>query len=547
MKSQARELQGQITDYFGENNDLMREINDIYGDLARDTDLNQLLSDQKKLAEFYADTRIEKSIREKVMTLKQNKAEVSEVENFFKELGVEYIDDFAGAWDEANQKLQDMASNQEKNFKYMDAAFGLTSREVEALANRVGGNLSEGILSLGQIMEGLGYEVDDLGVVMDNAANRAQAAGRALEILLGPIDARAQEAESQAALKAAGEAAFNYSGSDQGERQKLMDTYVSQFMQEELTKFQTGEYGSMGDMLKGASARFGTEYRAGMGYVQSTGVGQENLNTYRDTAMEALRAFRTQMGDFGSRMQLDPAFANQFGLKLIEVMKGTSGLSPTDQVAAASKPLEDFLASQGVKIDETTLQGVILGELQNGAGAVQDATYNGTKQGVIDGINSVQLKLKYPDFGGNLGLNLPNDTTSERWQRTAGKHSAFDSTVSGSRTITSGVRNSNLGSMLSDHKTGRAYDLTGDNLGQYSAAVKGAGGFAEFHGSAGNRHLHVVPPQGDTSSPANVGGMGGNTNNYTIHVSSASSDPDAVAEAVMARIKRSERTSRERQ
>jgi hypothetical protein len=548
IEDRAKELQGQIQDYFGENSDLVREIDDIYGDLVRDEDLNKLLSDQKKLAEFYADDRIETSIREKVMTLKKNKAEVSEIKEFFTELGVEYIDDFAGAWDEANQKLQDMASNQEKNFKYMDAAFGLTSDQVESLANKVGGNLSEGILSLGQIMDGLGYQVTDLGIVMDTAANRAMAAGKALDIILAPIESRKAAVESEARLKAAGEAAFDYTGGNKEELQTLMGDYMSLFWEGELTKLQTGEYGSMDEMLTGALGIFSSQHRAGSAYVQGTGFGRENLGVAKDIFMEGYNALRGQMGVFGSRMQLDPAFANEFGMKLLEIVKapGFGAMSPADQVSTGSKQLQEFLDQKGVQVDTTTLEGLILGELQSGAATMKDSV----KQGVIEGINqaSIRLQLQIPNA---LGLNLPKDgggdTASERWQRTASKHSAFDSTVSGSRTITSGVRSNNLGSMLSDHKTGRAYDLTGDNLGQYASAIKGAGGFAEFHGSAGSRHLHVVPPQGDTSSPVKVGSMGGSSNNYAIYVTSASSDPEAVADVVMARIQRAERTNRERQ
>jgi hypothetical protein len=70
--------------------------------------------------------------------------------------------------------------------------------------------------------------------------------------------------------------------------------------------------------------------------------------------------------------------------------------------------------------------------------------------------------------------------------------------------MTSAFRTFGLGSPSSDHATGRAYDLTGQNLGAYSKLVHANGGFAEFHGTGGGRHLHVVPgpgPIGDTASP----------------------------------------------
>ena len=52
------------------------------------------------------------------------------------------------------------------------------------------------------------------------------------------------------------------------------------------------------------------------------------------------------------------------------------------------------------------------------------------------------------------------------------------------------------------------YDLVGQQLGMYKTTVEKSGGFAEYHGRGGNRHLHVVPgpgvsaPMGDMTVPA---------------------------------------------
>ena len=84
------------------------------------------------------------------------------------------------------------------------------------------------------------------------------------------------------------------------------------------------------------------------------------------------------------------------------------------------------------------------------------------------------------------------------------RHRAIDRMVSGSRTLTSSMRNFNLGSGMSDHAAGRAYDLVGQNLGLYAAMVNNSGGYAAFHGAGGSRHLHVVPGSGaigDTAVP----------------------------------------------
>lgn len=97
------------------------------------------------------------------------------------------------------------------------------------------------------------------------------------------------------------------------------------------------------------------------------------------------------------------------------------------------------------------------------------------------------------------------DTTSSRLSQTLARHGAINSAISGKRTITSAFRTNNLGSMNSDHVTGRAFDLTGNQLGMYKTTVERQGGFAEYHGASADRHLHVVPgpggPMGDTVSP----------------------------------------------
>lgn len=146
------------------------------------------------------------------------------------------------------------------------------------------------------------------------------------------------------------------------------------------------------------------------------------------------------------------------------------------------------------------------------------------------------------------------DTTSSRLATTMNRHSVMDSMLTGKRNITSAWRNTNLGSMNSDHVTGRAYDLTGQNLGQYQSMVNSNGGFAEFHGVNGARHLHVVPgPVGDTavpsmspSTPARSTSSSGVTNNYSVNVSTNASDPEAVATFVMRKIEQVNRDSRER-
>jgi hypothetical protein len=151
------------------------------------------------------------------------------------------------------------------------------------------------------------------------------------------------------------------------------------------------------------------------------------------------------------------------------------------------------------------------------------------------------------------GVLQPADTPTSRLARTMGRHNFYDSQLSGKRTVTSSWRNWGLGSINSDHVTGNAYDLTGQNLGAYSTMVNRMGGFAEFHGVGGNRHLHVVPgqtPTGDTVAPiptAAIAVGGGGSTAYNITINSAQGqDPNAIAAAVMARIDDRDRNMRER-
>ena len=127
-------------------------------------------------------------------------------------------------------------------------------------------------------------------------------------------------------------------------------------------------------------------------------------------------------------------------------------------------------------------------------------------------------------------------------------HAKFNSLLTGKRTITSALRFDNLGSMSSDHAAGRAYDLTGDNLGQYQQMISKSGGFAEFHGWGSSRHLHVVPPIGGTNTPRTVAGVGGTMNQtVTLNVYGAPGQSEtAIARQVVMALEQQQRAYRER-
>jgi hypothetical protein len=152
---------------------------------------------------------------------------------------------------------------------------------------------------------------------------------------------------------------------------------------------------------------------------------------------------------------------------------------------------------------------------------------------------------------------MVGDTTSSRLSQTMARHSSIDGMLTGKRSVTSAYRTTGLGSINSDHVTGRALDLVGPNLGQYKTLTDQAGGFAEFHGRGGNRHLHVVPgpgAMGDTTVPSltqrpvsmTQSGGGGSTNYYTFQITGGNASPEEIANRVMAKIKDNARAEMER-
>jgi hypothetical protein len=158
-----------------------------------------------------------------------------------------------------------------------------------------------------------------------------------------------------------------------------------------------------------------------------------------------------------------------------------------------------------------------------------------------------------PDTSSPRRGMIGDTSTSRTLGRTLSAHSRFDSALTGSRKITSAFRTFGLGSPSSDHAAGRAYDLTGQNLGQYAKMISDSGGFAEFHGSASSRHLHVVPPLGDTSVSRVTSGKGTSSGGgvavapVTVNVyGTQNQSPQEIAKQVIYEIEKAQRNFRER-
>lgn len=220
----------------------------------------------------------------------------------------------------------------------------------------------------------------------------------------------------------------------------------------------------------------------------------------------------------------------------------------TDEGAVGSKTGEQVTQLLGLTGDELSKVNTALDQFAtnlNNALRVADMTVAATTVNV----STVEGDTSTPR----------GDTPTSRFRSTYVNHSYFDSMLSGKRKITSGVRDFNVGSINSDHVTGRALDLTGQNLGMYKTSVEAAGGFAEFHGSNGSRHLHVVPPNGpvgDASTPVtastnNNAGVSSsasvpNSGQYVININGYNKNPQQLANEVIAIMRSNERSMSER-
>lgn len=244
----------------------------------------------------------------------------------------------------------------------------------------------------------------------------------------------------------------------------------------------------------------------------------------------------------------------RLGPALQQTIKDT--ISRANKVSKLPENKIDVLADPGVL--QGSIDAILNGRTYN---ANILATVNGAASGIStggagghpgsSGHSSGAGHKSITHFNPNPPTSVPptiSDTRTSRFAQTLMTHSALDALIPGARSIASGLRNFGLGSLGSDHLSGYAFDLTGDNLVSYADNMNRTGGFAEFHGDGDNRHLHVVPPHGDTSSPWVGRGMGGSFQPiYNVHIyPQPSHSPHAIANMAMRAIDRRERDRMER-
>jgi len=245
--------------------------------------------------------------------------------------------------------------------------------------------------------------------------------------------------------------------------------------------------------------------------------------------------------DFRSQQHLAQMFAGMTALETGGEFKDDDGNLNAAGRTRLKDSLNDILGP-GAITNLTALKEGVGTEALSGEDMAGFADTFKTSVGTFEvAVKDLAAKLSTGD------TKHPMGDTSSAMAGTLAAHDRISGGLAGKRTITSGYRNYALGSSNSDHVTGRALDLVGDNLGAYQQGIKSGGGYAEFHGMGDSRHLHTVPAVGDTSS--SQGGMGGgsSTNNYTINVTGGpNANSQEVASMVMNEIQNLNRSNRER-
>jgi hypothetical protein len=489
--------------------------------------------------------------------------------------------------------IEGLLGNFEKNVAQLEVATGKTRNEIIELANSLGFDLQDRVYELSEAIEGIGVTIpktiEELNSTLSDLTLKSWT-----DILQPVLD----EEAGKKAVNAATEAVAQKGGALNREE---VATYLQDIVGG-LTQMSGGDpFKVAQEMLNlyGTQARPGAAFQeggalAGITMPQefwdllSAGLGQ-NLGTVASQVGAQFGAFSGQfglsetisgdqvsailnvMGQFNPQQMLDVS------TKLSQIMTDPAfadRVRGTEDAATRTQMIIDALAGAGIIGDVTgepppaptpSLTADAFGLTQeqfdlikqNLAGGITTAL-NTPPTWLSQGINLNNPFVRITNVGAveeavRRGVTKPtNDTPTSRLASTMMRHGAYDSMLAGTRTVTSSLRSTNLGSLNSDHATGNAYDLVGQNLVGYAAMVNRTGGFAEFHGAGSGRHLHVVPgaPMGDAMSPVAMPVVttgGGSSTSYSIQINAApGQDPNAIANAVMAKIDQRDRNTRER-
>jgi hypothetical protein len=473
----------------------------------------------------------------------------------------EFLETFGTSIAETASAAAFIDSEYSRKMGVFTSAFKMTEREVQNLALATGTNLydaaRDGTEMMKQLASGMVRTFDDI----QNAYAELQAD------TLTAFDTAIKREEAPFIIDEAA--------------QNLKDMVAGgEYQTSEILEAGRSLYSGLIDFYEGDSVRAGLEFNRmfGEGGFAYTGPDAYFGEDTASTIMGVLAPITRQLAEGQTNITRQSLESG-----LLEAgLEGVSLTGKTDQEIATilsnpqlgldlNKILGEGFANMSQAEIATLLQNLgiqmVVEEIDTAALAISrdltdaSSAFTGALETMATALNEalIQLGIEPEDTStprGRGDTRSPRgDTLSSRYSRTMSAHSALDSMVSGKRFMTSGWRNFNLGSPSSDHVMGRAYDLVGQNLGQYKSMIDQSGGFAEFHGSAGSRHLHVVPntsgATGDSMTPVGGKSMSGGSAgsvayNYTINVNGGSGSPEEIAEAVLSRIKARERSDRER-
>ena len=198
------------------------------------------------------------------------------------------------------------------------------------------------------------------------------------------------------------------------------------------------------------------------------------------------------------------------------------GLGKASEGASTASTWFDRLSTKAKTASDRTL--ALDKALKQIDGKKARATVEVTLKAVWDAVDAATNAATNPPAAPAKKRKKQGDTHSPR-SRGAGValgmvHSALSSGIAGTQTVTSGLRFDNLGSPGSDHARGRAMDVTGPGMLAYAQRVRDGGGYAAFHGSGPDRHLHTVPGRGGVTEVHN---------HFSATVNNPTSNVDVVA------------------
>jgi hypothetical protein len=420
-------------------------------------------------------------------------------------------------------------TNATANLKALAEMTGKTTTEMEALAKSTQTNITETGLT-GDMLKKM------TGFTGDAKTDNALVASRFASTFTSPIQERIDQRDVNTQLQARGNdmTSILAGGGTGVDAQNSIDEYLKQMALSGSSWISKGENATtVAGELNGRRKTMHDE-------LAKAGVGEAGLKMWDNQSAGIGDSFSAW--NRGGIMN-DPAKAK----------------SAIDKLNAGDR--SGALGDLGVTAQTVTLQAQTVNLGDTPKGSTGDG--NPITQGKNDIMNRTKKRtndIEHGSWWDNLKNGLTGawdtssphgskvgDTSSARFNKTMSSHGKFDGMFGGKRTVTSGVRGDNLGSLGSDHVSGAAFDMTGDNLVGYANAVNGSGGFAEMHGEGEERHLHVVPPVGDTAS-SHDGGTSGGASGDTFHIAINGShhDPHMIVGMVMSRIQSEQRSARER-